>query len=179
MPTDEQLRFADHLGRYCVRELSFPPVAGRLLGYLAVCDPAEQTINDLADALLASRSAITQAVVLLEGRGLARRSRARGERVDRVAVRLDVINFESDLDSTGYIEQAALLRRGVALLAPEDDSGRRRALEEIAALNDFLAEKLPLLKEEWLVRRAAAAKRRHAGGSRTLTRPNRYGASQR
>ena len=115
-----------------------------------MCDPAEQSINELADALLASRSAITQAIVLLEGHGLARRTRARGERVDRVAARLDVINFERDLDATGYIEQAALLRRGVALLAP-DDSGRRQALEEIAALNDFLAEKLPLLREEWRV----------------------------
>jgi hypothetical protein len=156
MPTDEQLRFADELGHYCVRELAFPPVAGRVLGYLAVCEPAEPTINELADALLASRSAITQAVVLLESRALARRTRARGERVDRVAVQLDVSMFERDLDGTSYIEQAALLRRGSALLAP-DDSGRREALEEIAALNDFLAEKLPLLKEEWLARRADAS----------------------
>jgi DNA-binding MarR family transcriptional regulator len=154
VPTDEQLMFADHLGRYCVREMTFPPVAGRVLGYLTVCDPAEQTINELSDALLASRSAITQAVVLLEGHGLARRSRARGERVDRVAVCLDVFTVERDLDATSYVEQAALLRRGSALLA-HDDSGRRRALEELAALNDFLAEKLPLLKEEWLARRAS------------------------
>jgi DNA-binding transcriptional regulator GbsR (MarR family) len=153
MPTDEQLRFADELGRYCVRELAFPPVAGRVMGYLAVCDPAEQTINELADALLASRSAITQAVVLLEGHGMARRTRARGERVDRVAARLDVLTYERDLDASSYVEQAALLRRGSALLA-QDDSGRRQAMEELAALNDFLAEKLPLLKEEWLVRRA-------------------------
>ena len=153
MPTDEQLRFADHLGRYAVREMDFPPVAGRLLGYLAVCDPAEQTINELSDALLASRSAITQAVGLLESHGLARRSRERGERVDRVAVVLDVLIFERDLDATGYVDQAALLRRGSALLAP-DDSGRREALEELAALNDFLAEKLPALREEWRARRA-------------------------
>jgi DNA-binding transcriptional regulator GbsR (MarR family) len=152
MPTDEQLRFADDLGRYCVRELAFPPVAGRVMGYLAVCDPAEQTINELADALLASRSAITQAVVLLEGHGMARRTRARGERVDRVAARLDVLTYERDLDASSYVEQAALLRRGSALLA-KDDSGRRQAMEELAALNDFLAEKLPLLKEEWLNRR--------------------------
>ena len=158
MPTDEQLRFADHLGRFCVREMSFPPVAGRTLGYLAVCDPAEQTINDLADALLASRSAITQAVVLLEGRGLARRTRARGERVDRVAARFDVVPFESDLDATGYIAQAALIRRGIALL-PQDDSGRREALEEIAEFNDFLAERLPVLKEEWLATRRRATRR--------------------
>ena len=154
MHTDDQLRFADHLGRYVVREMNLPPVAGRLLGYLGVCDPAEQTINELADALLASRSAITQAVVLLEGIGLVRRSRARGERVDRVTVHLDVDIFERDLDATGYVDQAALLRQGAALLPKKDTSGRRGALEELAALNDFMAEKLPQLKEEWRARRA-------------------------
>ena len=160
MPTDEQLRFADHLGRYCVREMNLPPVAGRLLGYLGVCDPAEQTINELSDALLASRSAITQAVVLLEGMGLARRTRARGERVDRVAVQLDVLIFERDLDASGYVEQAALLRQGAALVA-HDASGRREALEELAALNDFMAEKLPLLRDEWRAHRAGL-RRTHA-----------------
>lgn len=154
MPTDDQLRFADHLGRYVVREMNLPPVAGRLLGYLGVCDPAEQTINELADALLASRSAITQAVVLLESIGLVRRSRARGERVDRVAVHLDVDIFERDLDATGYVEQAALLRQGAALLGKNDKSGRREALKELAALNDFMADRLPQLKDEWRVRRS-------------------------
>ena len=153
MPTEDQLKFADELGHYLVREMAFPPVAGRVLGYLTVCDPAEQTINELSDALLASRSAITQAVVLLEGHTLARRTRARGDRVDRVAARLDVLTYERDLDATSYVEQAALIRRGSALLA-HDDSGRRQALEELAALNDFLAEKFPLLKEEWLAHRA-------------------------
>lgn len=153
MPTDLQLAFADHLGRYYVQEMGFPPVAGRVIGYLVVCDPAAPTINELADALLASRSAITQAVVLLEGKGLARRFRQRGERLDRVEARLDAFTFEQELDSTSYIEQAALLRRGAALL-PDDTSGRREALEEFAQLNDFLAEKLPLLKQEWVARRA-------------------------
>jgi DNA-binding transcriptional ArsR family regulator len=154
VPTDEQLTFADHVGRYFMREQHVPPVAGRLLGYLGVCEPAAQTINDLAEALLASRSAITQAVVLLESRGLVERSRVRGERVDRVTARLDVSSFEGSFDPTGYADTAALLRRGAALLG-EDGSGRREALEEYAALHDFLAEKFPLLREEWLARRAA------------------------
>jgi hypothetical protein len=37
-------------------------VVGRLLGYLAICDPREQSIADLAEALLASHSAIAGAV---------------------------------------------------------------------------------------------------------------------
>ena len=57
IPTDEQLTFADHVARYYMREQNVPPVAGRVLGYLGVCEPAAQTINDLSEALLASRSA--------------------------------------------------------------------------------------------------------------------------
>lgn len=154
MPTDEQLTFADHVGRFYVRETNAPPVAGRLLGYLGVCQPAAQSVNELADALLASRSAITQAVVLLEGRGLVERSRARGDRVDRVSARLDRLIAAQDYDPTSYIETAALLRRGVALLS-DDGSGRREALEEFASLYDFLAERMPRLKEEWLAYRAS------------------------
>lgn len=154
VPTDEQLTFADHLGRRYVQDQNVPPVAGRLLGYLAVCQPAAQTINELADALLASRSAITQAAVLLEARGLVERSRARGERVDRVSARLDRLISEQDYDPASYLDTAALLRRGAALLS-EDHSGRRQALEEYAALYDFLADRMPRLREEWLAHRAS------------------------
>ena len=39
-------------------------MAGRLLGYLLVCNPAAQSIDELSDALLASRSAIAGAIKL-------------------------------------------------------------------------------------------------------------------
>jgi hypothetical protein len=54
--------FADHMGRFYASRYAFPPMVGRLIGYLAVCDPPDQSIGELADALLASRSAITNAV---------------------------------------------------------------------------------------------------------------------
>ena len=76
MPTDAEITFADHMGRFYARRYAFPPMVGRLLGYLAVCDPPDQTIGELAEALLASRSAIAGAVKVLEtitrGRTLAR-----------------------------------------------------------------------------------------------------------
>lgn len=85
-------------------------MASRVVGYLAVCDPAAPSINGLADALLASRSAITQAVVLLESKGLAGWFRQRGERVHRAEGRIGAFTFEQELDSTIYIEQATLAR---------------------------------------------------------------------
>ncbi|HEY2239087.1 MAG TPA: MarR family transcriptional regulator, partial [Streptosporangiaceae bacterium] len=88
MPTDAEITFADHTGRFYARRYGMAPVVGRLLGYLMICEPREQSIADLADALLASRSAIAGAVKSLEQLGLVRRSRAAGERMDRVSIDL-------------------------------------------------------------------------------------------
>src|SRR5579863_7866804 len=106
MPTDAELTFADHAGRLYARRYGFPPMVGRLIGYLAVCDPPDQTINELADALLASRSAIANAVKTVEAMGLVSRTRAAGERMDRVwidlssqqAMGMDITEYEEMRD---------------------------------------------------------------------------------
>ena len=46
MPTDAQITFSDHMGRFYARRFSFPPMVGRLIGYLAVCDPPNPTIGE-------------------------------------------------------------------------------------------------------------------------------------
>lgn len=153
VPRDEELIFADHVGRFYARQHGFPPMAGRLLGYLMICDPPQQTIDELGEALMASRSAITGAVKLLEGYGFAMRTRRAGERVDRVSPRPDALeprNFDSSL----FKEQAALFREGLALLA-DAPPARRAPLEELVALADFLGERLPQVLAEWRERRAA------------------------
>nr|WP_271211004.1 MarR family transcriptional regulator [Rhodococcus wratislaviensis]GLK36665.1 hypothetical protein GCM10017611_35220 [Rhodococcus wratislaviensis] len=147
MPSDTQLIFADHVGRFYARQYGFPPMAGRLLGYLFVCDPPQQTIDELGAALLASRSAVTGAVKLLEGYRMARRTRIAGERVDRVS--LDPASQQpQNFDSALHREQAALFREGLALLADAPPE-RRAPLEELVALADFLSERLPALLDEW------------------------------
>ncbi|SEL29105.1 GbsR/MarR family transcriptional regulator [Rhodococcus maanshanensis] len=151
MPHDAQLIFADHVGRFYARQYGFPPMAGRLLGYLFVCDPPQQTIDELGDAMLASRSAVTGAVKLLESYRMARRTRVAGERVDRVS--LDPASQQpQNFDSAIHREHAALFREGLALLAdaPPD---RRAPLEEMVALAEFLSERLPTLLDEWHTRR--------------------------
>jgi hypothetical protein len=146
-PETSHLLFADRVGRFYARQYGFPPMAGRLLGFLFVCDPPSQTIDELGNALLASRSAITGAVKLLEGYRVVRRARAAGERFDRVS--LDPTSQQpQNFDSAIHQEQAALFRDGLALLA--DASPERRApLAEMAALAEFLSRRLPALLEEW------------------------------
>ncbi|MGP7998897.1 MAG: GbsR/MarR family transcriptional regulator [Streptosporangiaceae bacterium] len=154
MATDAELAFADQAGSFYAREYSFPPVTGRLLGYLIVCDPPQQTINELAEALLASRSAITGAVRQLESFQAVRRTRAAGDRLDRVS-----LNPAAGLQPRGfspapYQEQAALAREALALLAGAP-AERRAVLEDAAAFYDFLAQRLPEVLDEWHQQRAA------------------------
>ena len=151
MPHDAQLDFAGQVGRFYARQFGFPPMAGRLLGYLFVCDPPQQTIDKLAEALLASRSAITSAVKLLEGYRMVRRTRAAGERVDRVG--LDPAGREpQNFDSGVHKEHAALFREGLALIADAPPE-HRAPLEEMVALAEFLGWRLPVLVDEWHVHR--------------------------
>ena len=118
VPTDSEVTFADHAGRLYARRYGMAPMVGRLLGYLAICDPPAQSIAELAQALLASRSAIASAINALETLDLIRRSRAAGERMDRV--RIDMTGPRSmGFDVTEYLEQGDLAREGLALLAEE------------------------------------------------------------
>ena len=153
VPSDEEITFADHTGRFYARRYGMAPMVGRLLGYLAVCDPREQSITELADALLASRSAIAGAVNTLETLGLIRRSRAAGERMDRV--RIDMSSpHATGFDMSEYREQGDLAREGLRMLADAPPE-RRAILVEWAAFADFLVERLPLLEQEWKERREA------------------------
>jgi hypothetical protein len=151
MPTDAEITFADHSGRLYARRYGMAPMVGRLLGYLAICDPREQTIAELADALLASRSAITGAITTLEHLDLIRRSRAAGERMDRIWIDMSTAR-SMGFDVTEYQEQGDLAREGLALLADEPPE-RRAVLLEWAAFADFLVEKLPLLEKDWKAHR--------------------------
>ncbi len=153
VPTDAEITFADHMGRFYASRYAFPPMVGRLHGYLAVCDPPEQSIGELADALLASRSAIAGAVKVLETMHGIRRSRAAGERMDRVQI--DLSSPQSiGMDISEYEELSELAREGLEVVrdAPME---RQAVMLEVSAYADFVLERIPVLLQEWTARRAA------------------------
>jgi DNA-binding MarR family transcriptional regulator len=153
VPSDAEITFADHAGRLYARRYGMAPMVGRLLGYLMVCWPPEQSIGELADALLASRSAIAGAVGALENLALVRRSRAAGERMDRVCI--DRTSRRAwGFDVAEYREQGELAREGLEVLGDATPE-RRAVLLELAAFADFLVERMPLLEQEWREHREA------------------------
>src|SRR5207248_1877897 len=140
--------FADHAGRFYARRYAFPPMAGRLLGYLAICEPREQSIAELAEALLASRSAISGALKTLEIIGYIRRTRSAGERMDRVW--LDMASRQAHgFDVSEYQELGELAREGLKVVGEHAPPARRAVLAGMAAFADFLVARLPQLQREW------------------------------
>jgi DNA-binding transcriptional regulator GbsR (MarR family) len=147
MNRDKVLIYADHMGRALAQRYGYPPVTGRVIGYLSVCEPIQQSINDIAETLLTSRSAINNALKMLEAQKLIIRTRPAGTRADLVSIN-DISQTNAGFDPSEYREMAALAREGLELLknAPSE---RRQALEATASLGDFLAKRLPQLYEEW------------------------------
>lgn len=153
MDTDAVLLFSDHMARFYAKQYGFSPVAGRVLGYLIVCEPMEQSIAQIADTLLTSRSAVTGAVKMLETTHVVVRTRPAGSRFDLVSIQTDI--WEHGFDPAEYRELARLAREGLALLefaSPE----RRRPVEDMVSLSDFLAERVPALYDEWRASREEA-----------------------
>ena len=160
MPNADELAFTDRMADFYAREYGFPPVAGRVLGYLLICQPPEQTIAELSEALLASRTAITGAVALLASHHAVRRTRSAGQRMDHVALDPRALDPKGFAAAT-YQEQATLAREALALLE-DGRSVRRSMLEEGAAFYDFLAERMPALLAEWHARRDNLARGRRS-----------------
>jgi DNA-binding transcriptional regulator GbsR (MarR family) len=64
--------FAEHYG--------LPPITGRIVGWLMVCDPPEQSAAQIAAAIAASRASLTTNMRLLTASGLVHRLTRSGGR---------------------------------------------------------------------------------------------------
>ncbi|MFI7233154.1 GbsR/MarR family transcriptional regulator [Nonomuraea angiospora] len=84
MSTEEQrdrlLRWVERVAAFCVEEWGLPPITGRILGWLMICDPAEQAAGQIAESIQASRASLTSNMRFLTTIGLVRKVRRPGDR---------------------------------------------------------------------------------------------------
>src|SRR5258705_10232147 len=77
--TPGESEFVEEMGQF-LAGLGMTPMAGRMWGWLLICEPSEQTAAEIAEALHASRGAISGTARLLANAGLVRRSTKPGDR---------------------------------------------------------------------------------------------------
>jgi len=138
--------FVDATGDWWAKSYGMPRMTGRVFAWLLVCDPAEQTAAQLAEALEASKGSISGATGMLVRAGLADRLHVRGERADRFRIRPEA--FDEQLADPGSAHARTLIAQGLEALKDEPPA-RRARLEDVDLFYAWWQSRVPRLIEEW------------------------------
>jgi DNA-binding transcriptional regulator GbsR (MarR family) len=73
------IEWVEQVAMFCADEYGVPPIAGRILGWLMICDPPEQSAGEIAEAIGASRASLTTNMrVLIDAKFVRRRTHPGG-----------------------------------------------------------------------------------------------------
>jgi DNA-binding transcriptional regulator GbsR (MarR family) len=138
--------FIDATGEWWSKSYGIPRMTGRVMAWLLVCDPVEQTAAELADALGASKGSISGATTMLVRTGLVDRVHVRGERADRFRMRPDA--WDQQIRDQGTAQARTVIAQGLEALAHEPPA-RRARLEELDRFYAWWESRMPALLDEW------------------------------
>jgi DNA-binding transcriptional regulator GbsR (MarR family) len=142
-----KLAFIEEMGTV-LESFALSRMAGRVLGALLVAEPPEQSGEDLAAVLGASRSAVSVATQLLEKIGYIERIRKRGDRKDYFRHRPQVWEhlFAQQFRAVRLFREMA--EKGLSILASEAPE-TRRGLEDMRDFYHFFEVEHPMMLARW------------------------------
>jgi DNA-binding MarR family transcriptional regulator len=146
----------DQLGRF-FQDNGLPRTAGQVLGHLLVCDPPEQSFDELVDSVGASRSTVSVTTRLLIQLGLVERFAVRGERRDRYRLSPTAWTAMLEQDIAAARRLRALAEAGLEHLRGRPAEQRARLLA-MKRFYTFLEEAYAPLVDRW--NRASAPSKR-------------------
>jgi DNA-binding transcriptional regulator GbsR (MarR family) len=155
--TPGESQFVEEMGQF-LGSLGMTPMSGRMWGWLLICEPAEQTAADIAEALQASRGAISGTARILATAGLVRRTTRPGDRREYFSAPAEAL--DSMLASAGalYRQMREIAERGLAATADRPPEARAR-LQEFHDVMSFVELEVPRLIRAFLADRAADKQR--------------------
>jgi hypothetical protein len=125
-----------------------PRMAGRVLGWLLVSDPTDQTAAELAQALSASKGSISTTTRLLERFGLLERVSFPADRRTRFRVAPGAFTTMMEDKLRSVTTWRELAGRGIALLKKAGPQ-RARRLQAVHDFYAFLEREFPALIRQW------------------------------
>ena len=150
--TPEQSAFIEEMGQF-LGGYGMTPMAGRMWGWLLLCDPPEQTAADIAEALQASRGAISGTARILTSAGFIRRTTRRGDRREYFSSPPDALDSMLTNAGTVYRRLREIAEHGVA--AAGDSPSALARLEEFRDVIAFIESEMPRTIERFFSERAA------------------------
>jgi DNA-binding transcriptional regulator GbsR (MarR family) len=143
---DELRGFAEAVGLWSSRQ-GTPPAFGKLLGWLLICDPPQQTSAELAAALDLSKGSVSVGMRMLERSGLARRVPIPAQRGHAYEIQPDAMIRATTEAVPHWRAMADLMRSGLDLVGV--DSPQAARLTMTRDFFDYMAERIPALFEDF------------------------------
>jgi hypothetical protein len=162
--TPGESQFVEEMGRF-LASMGMTPMAGRMWGFLLICDPPEQTAAEIADALHASRGAISGTARILAGPGLIRRSTKPGDRREYFSAPPEALDSMLASASSVYRQMREIAERGLAATSDRPATARAR-LQEFRDVMAFVEHEVPKVVTRYLTERTHDAGDVRQEGSR-------------
>ena len=143
----EMKQFIEDAG-ICYEDMGLPRMAGRIFGWLLVCEPPHQCAEDLASVVGASKGSISSMTRLLVQFGLIERMGLPGKRgiYYRVKPGAWSEHAKARLSHLGAVRELA--ERGLDLLKKEGHQSGQR-LKELRDFHAFLEREIPALLDRY------------------------------
>lgn len=142
-----ELRYVEDVG-LLMETQGMPRMAGRILGWLWICAPPEQSASDLAAVLQASKGSISTMTTLLVRANMIERIALPGHRRDYYRARPDGVNYLIRDGMRIITALREVLDRGWALVAHQPLALQAR-LKEWRDLMIFMEREYPALLDHW------------------------------
>jgi DNA-binding transcriptional regulator GbsR (MarR family) len=158
--TPGESEFVEEMGQF-LASLGMTPMAGRMWGWLLICEPAEQTAAEIAEALQASRGAISGTARLLANAGLVRRSTRPGDRKEYFSAPAEALDSMLMSAASLYRQMRRIAERGLAAIEDRPAESKAR-LEEFRDVMGFVEVEVPRVIARFLADRNTAGKKESA-----------------
>ena len=125
-----------------------PRMAGRVMGWLLMCDPPHQTATQVGQVVGASKGSISTMLRNLVGAGIVERMGIPGERSRFYRIREDGWAVHMRERMAFMTAMRELADRGLALMKGEDPKLLQR-LQEFKSFHEFLEREWPAMMERY------------------------------
>jgi DNA-binding transcriptional regulator GbsR (MarR family) len=149
--TPGESHFVEEMGQF-LAGLGMTPMAGRMWGWLLICEPEEQTAADIAEALGASRGAISGTARILANAGLVRRMTRRGDRREYFSAPPEALDSMLGSAAALYRQMRQIAERGLVATADRPPEVRAR-LQEFHDVMGFVEQEVPQVISRFLSER--------------------------
>ena len=150
--TPGESQFVEEMGQF-LASLGMTPMAGRMWGWLLICEPAEQTAAEIAGALHASRGAISGTARLLSTSGLIRRATKPGDRREYFSAPPEGLDLLLTSAASIYRQMRGIAERGLDAIADRPTASKAR-LQEFHDVMAFVEREVPLVIAQFLRERS-------------------------